>query len=138
MTTIFTTNQFLVIGLFLIVLVGLMMLVRRYKDPLASQLGGQRRVRLVEDTAIGSNERIKLVTIDGAHYAVITSKNQQPVILTLDQAEARDGKDVSHPKPEKADKAKTTSSQSSDTIAQPFLQAMKRARSRNPLLGFDK
>jgi len=142
MTNIFATNQFLIIGMFLIALVGLMALVRRFRDPLASQLGGQRRIKLIEDTSIGANERIKLVTIDGVQYAIITCKNQQPVVVPLEDA----GTEARKPAPKPAAPQKVTPAQSpagakdtdTNSMAQPFLQAMKKARSRNPLLGFDK
>ncbi|XDZ64953.1 hypothetical protein AB8880_08440 [Alphaproteobacteria bacterium LSUCC0684] len=142
MTNIFATNQFLIVGLFLIALIGLMVLVRRFRDPLASQLGGQRRIKLIEDTSIGATERIKLVTIDTIQYAIITSKNQQPVVVPLEDT----GTDArkSAPKPAALPKATPTRSQAGaedtgrNSMAEPFLQAMKKARSRNPLLGFDK
>jgi len=140
MTNIFATNQFLIIGVFLIVLVGLMILVRRFRDPLSSQLGGQRRIKLIEDTAISSTERIKLVAINDLPYAIITTKNQQPVVVPLEEAGTDPRKPA--PGPSASTKAASGSSGKTDTdknsMAQPFLQAMKKARSRNPLLGFDK
>ena len=138
MINVFATNQFLVIGIFLIVLVGLMILARKFRDPLAAQLGGQRRIKLIEDTSIGASDRIKLVTIDDVQYAIITSKNQQPVVVPLAETGMPANKPQSSPKSAPPKKPDTASQDDSATMAQPFLQAMKKARSRNPLLGFDK
>jgi len=140
MTSIFATNQFLIIGLFLLALVGLMMLVRRFKDPIASQLGGQRRIRLIEDTSIGAGDRIKLVMIDQVSYAIVTSKGQQPVVLTLEEAATAAGKSAAASKPATPARPPAAPDTANETTAlqQPFLQAMKKARLRNPLLGLDK
>ncbi len=135
MVSIFDTSQFLIIGVFLIALIGLMLVLRRFRDPLAAQLGGQRRIALVEDTSIGAGERIKLVTIDQMPYAIITTKNQQPVVVPLDEPKIRASKTDSKSTPP----AKTlAASAADDAETLPFLQAMKQARSRNPKLGFDK
>jgi len=140
MTSIFATNQFLIIGLFLLALVGLMMLVRRFKDPIASQLGGQRRIRLIEDTSIGAGDRIKLVMIDQVPYAIVTSKGQQPVVITLEEAATAAGKSAAASKPATPAGPPAAPDTANETAAlqQPFLQAMKKARLRNPLLGLDK
>jgi len=135
MVSIFDTSQFLIIGGFLIALIGLMLVLRRFRDPLAAQLGGQRRIALVEDTSIGNGERIKLVTIDQLPYAIITTKNQQPVVVPLDASQARSSKPQSHPN---ASTKSSTTSAADDAETLPFLQAMKQARSRNPKLGFDQ
>jgi len=140
MVSIFDTNQFLIIGVFLIALIGLMLVLRRFRDPLAAQLGGQRRIALVEDTSIGGGERIKLVTIDQLPYAIVTTKNQQPVVVPLDAPQPRSSKPQSQPgassKPAPAKASSASAADDAETL--PFLQAMKQARSRNPKLGFDQ
>jgi len=138
MVSIFDTNQFLIIGVFLIALIGLMLVLRRFRDPLAAQLGGQRRIALVEDTSIGGGERIKLVTIDQLPYAIVTTKNQQPVVVPLDATQARSSKPQSQPSasPKAAPAKASGAGDNGETL--PFLQAMKQARSRNPKLGFDQ
>jgi flagellar biogenesis protein FliO len=140
MVSIFDTNQFLIIGVFLIALIGLMLVLRRFRDPLAAQLGGQRRIALVEDTSIGGGERIKLVTIDQLPYAIVTTKNQQPVVVPLDAPQTRSSKPQSQPsaasKPAPAKASAANAGDGGETL--PFLQAMKQARLRNPKLGFDQ
>ena len=140
MVSIFDTSQFLIIGVFLIALIGLMLVLRRFRDPLAAQLGGQRRIALVEDTSIGGGERIKLVTIDQLPYAIVTTKNQQPVVVPLETAQTRSSKRQSQPsasaKPALPKASAASATDEAETL--PFLQAMKQARSRNPKLGFDQ
>ena len=140
MVSIFDTNQFMIIGVFLIALIGLMLVLRRFRDPLAAQLGGQRRIALVEDTSIGGGERIKLVTIDQLPYAIVTTKNQQPVVVPLDAPQPQSSKPQSQPsaasKPAPAKASAANAGDGGETL--PFLQAMKQARSRNPKLGFDQ
>jgi flagellar biogenesis protein FliO len=115
-----------------------MLVLRRFRDPLAAQLGGQRRIALVEDTSIGGGERIKLVTIDQLPYAIVTTKNQQPVVVPLDAPQTRSSKPQSQPSasPKPAPAKASGAGDNGETL--PFLQAMKQARSRNPKLGFDQ
>ena len=55
MSDTFSITQLVTIAVFLSALIGMMVLVRRFKEPLSKQLGGQRRIKLMEDTSIGMN-----------------------------------------------------------------------------------
>jgi flagellar biogenesis protein FliO len=143
MSETFTYSQLITVTVFLSVLIGLMFLVRRFKGPLKAQLGGDRRIKLIEDTGIGGHERIKLVTIDGQTYLVLTTKNQAPVMMPMDSppsAMPAAGPKRSAPKPASpAPKAAADqNSQRQASTTTPFLKAMQQARQRNPLLGLSQ
>ena len=147
MSDTFSITQLVTIAVFLSVLIGIMVLVRRYKEPLAKQLGGQRRIKLMEDTPIGANERAKLVQVDGQTFLIVSAKNQSPVVVPFDTLEAFDSDATSSAKPPTAPRvkpaAKSASKSASNFASQSasnttFLEAMKQARLRNPNLGLDQ
>lgn len=158
MSETFTYSQLITITVFLSVLIGLMFLVRRFKGPLKAQLGSDRRIKLIEDTGIGGNERIKLVTIDGQAYLVLTTKNQAPVMMPVDSP--RPTMPAAGPKLPAQKPARPTSKVAADQnspdqnstnqnspnrnfqdqapTTSPFIKAMQQARQRNPLLGLSQ
>ena len=163
MSETFTYSQLITITVFLSVLIGLMFLVRRFKGPLKAQLGSDRRIKLIEDTGIGGNERIKLVTIDGQAYLVLTTKNQAPVMMPVDsprptmpaagpklpaQKPARPSSKVAADQnsPDQNSPNRNSTNQNSPNrnfqdqapTTSPFLKAMQQARQRNPLLGLSQ
>lgn len=143
MSDTFSITQLVTIAVFLSVLIGIMVLVRRYKEPLAKQLGGQRRIKLMEDTPIGANERAKLVQVDGQTFLIVSAKNQSPVVVPFDTFEAFDSDATSSAKPPTAPRVKPAAKSASNFASQSasnttFLEAMKQARLRNPNLGLDQ
>lgn len=143
MSDTFSITQLVTIAVFLSVLIGIMVLVRRYKEPLAKQLGGQRRIKLMEDTPIGANERAKLVQVDGQTFLIVSAKNQSPVVVPFDTFEAFDSDATSSAKSPTAPRVKPAAKSASNFASQSasnttFLEAMKQARLRNPNLGLDQ
>ena len=148
MSDTFSITQLVTIAVFLSVLIGIMVLVRRYKEPLAKQLGGQRRIKLMEDTPIGANERAKLVQVDGQTFLIVSAKNQSPVVVPFDTFEAFDSDATSSAKSPRVKPAAKSASKSASNFASnfasqsasntTFLEAMKQARLRNPNLGLDQ
>ena len=133
MSDTFSITQLIIITAFLSVLIGVMFVVRRYKEPLSKQLGGQRRIKLMEDTSIGANERAKLIEVDGQVFLIISAKNQPPSVMPFDQVSANPPKTI-RPAATGSQLAKS----SKDKSNTPFLEAMKQARLRNPNLGLDQ
>ncbi|MGB1918826.1 MAG: hypothetical protein ACPHW3_06170 [Candidatus Puniceispirillales bacterium] len=133
MSDTFSITQLVTIAVFLSALIGMMVLVRRFKEPLSKQLGGQRRIKLMEDTSIGTHERAKLIEVDGQSFLIISAKNQPPAIVPFDETHGSKPTVIptSIPKQAKASGANTPSNA-------PFLEAMKQARRRNPNLGLDQ
>ena len=152
MSDTFSITQLVTIAVFLSVLIGIMVLVRRYKEPLTKQLGSQRRIKLMEDTPIGANERAKLIKVDGQTFLIVSAKNQSPVVVPFDAVpfDALDAKDsdtassakqITAPKIKSAGKSADKSATKPATKSAsntPFLEAMKQARLRNPNLGLDQ
>ena len=133
MSDTFSITQLIIITAFLSVLIGLMFVVRRYKEPLSKQFGGQRRIKLMEDTSIGANERAKLIEVDGQVFLIISAKNQPPSVMPFDQATASPAKSI-----RPATAGSQSAKPSKDKSNTPFLEAMKQARLRNPNLGLDR
>ncbi|MBL6783233.1 MAG: FliO/MopB family protein [Alphaproteobacteria bacterium] len=139
MSDTFSITQLVTIAVFLSVLIGIMVLVRRYKEPLAKQLGGQRRIKLMEDTPIGANERAKLVQVDGQTFLIVSAKNQSPVVVPFDTFEAFDSDATSSAKSASKSASNFASNFASQSASNTtFLEAMKQARLRNPNLGLDQ
>jgi flagellar biogenesis protein FliO len=152
MSDTFSITQLIIITAFLSVLIGVMFVVRRYKEPLSKQLGGQRRIKLMEDTSIGANERAKLIEVDGQVFLIISAKNQPPSVMPFDPTTAafahngqgghgnQSGRVVqpsAQTKPASPQKSQQPRSQQA-TKNTPFMEAMKQARLRNPNLGLDQ
>ena len=143
MTYSFEPSQIAIIAVFLLALLGLMMLARKFKGPISQHRASQRRIHLIEDTALSPTERVKLVTINQQPYAIFTTKGQQPVVIPVDaptvqrpaaspKSPAETGQKSSAPLPSDSEDA------GGSALKKPFLQAMKQAQARNPLLGLNK
>ena len=143
MTYSFEPNQIVIIAVFLLALVGLMVLARKFKGPISQHRTSQRRINLIEDTALSPTERVKLVTINQHPYAIFTTKGQQPVVVPVEPEANHRPTVSSKPAAGTAQNSASAAAPASgdaggSALKKPFLQAMKQAQARNPLLGLDK
>lgn len=139
MSDTFSITQLITIAIFLSALIGMMIVVRRYKEPLSKQLGGKKRIKLIEDTPIGTNERAKLVQVDDQTFLIISAKNQPSSIVPFDERYGDQPPVIPTSVPKRANATtQQVSSKEEKPANTPFLEAMKQARRRNPNLGLDQ
>jgi len=78
-----STFQVITVVLFLGTMLGLLVLIKRHKEPLTRALHAERRAQIVSDLRLGVQERLQIVRIDTIDYVVITGKGVQPVLHAL-------------------------------------------------------
>lgn len=76
-------QQIVITFLFLSVLVGVLIFLRRKGSFIRANLHKDKRIQLVEETAISPSEKLRLVSIDGQMFVMASAKGVQPVLTSL-------------------------------------------------------
>ena len=79
-------QQIVITFIFLSVLVGVLIFLRRKGSFIRANLYKDKRIQLVEETAISPNEKLRLVSIDGKMFVMASAKGVQPVLTPLGSA----------------------------------------------------
>ena len=79
-------QQIVITFIFLSVLVGVLIFLRRKGSFIRANLHKDKRIQLVEETAISPNEKLRLVSIDGQMFVMASAKGVQPVLTPLGSA----------------------------------------------------
>ena len=79
-------QQIVITFIFLSVLVGVLIFLRRKGSFIRANLQKDKRIQLVEETAISPNEKLRLVSIDGQMFVMASAKGVQPVLTPLGNA----------------------------------------------------
>lgn len=74
---VFTVVIFL--GLLLIALV----VVKRHKTPISERLHGHKRVQIMSETSLNTNDKLQILRIDARDYVLISSKGQSSQLFAL-------------------------------------------------------
>jgi flagellar protein FliO/FliZ len=82
-----TLNQIVTLALFMGALGALWWLVQRNKAGLSGRLAAQRRLRVVEATALGPRDRALILAVDGREFLVITARGTAPQLHPLQTPE---------------------------------------------------
>ena len=83
-----TLNQIVTLALFMGALGALWWLVQRNKAGLSGRLAAQRRLRVVEATALGPRDRVLIVAVDGREFLLVSVRGAAPVLHPLPAPEA--------------------------------------------------
>jgi len=83
MTQIVGIQQIVITVVFLSCLIGLLIFLRMKGGSIRANLQKGQRVRVVEETAVSSSERLRLITIDGREFVMLSGKGVQPSIVPL-------------------------------------------------------
>ena len=79
-------TQLLIVAGFLALLIAVQVVVRRHAKGIGVKLGRGREIRLLEVTALGPNQRLSLVEVNGQRVLILTGRNSAGVILALGPA----------------------------------------------------
>ena len=154
--------QIIIVVAFLVLLLVVLFLVRRFRGGLSKHIHRSRRMRLIEDMALTPYQRLHLVEVDGQTFMIHAGKGHAATVvgvngtggtgaaeapMTLMDIQKPTPKPAS-PKPQKASKQPATRPssaapssadlQSSKANVDQIASAIADARRRNPSLGLGK
>ena len=160
-------EQVIITILFLTMLFVLMWVIKRYRGGISSRLYPARRMQHIEDLALGPQQRLHLIEVDGCTFLVHAGKGHaasfQPVegtpailkdvaVASRDKKSATASDQIPDVTKHRARKAAVKPAASKPAPPQPapeaqaaapkpksaFAAAIAQARRNNPSLGFDK
>ena len=77
------TQQIVVTGVFLAVMIVVLIILRRKGGAIRASLKAGKRISVVEDTAVSPTERLRLISIDHSEFVMLSVKGQPPVLIPL-------------------------------------------------------
>ena len=83
MSQIVGVQQIVITFVFLSCLIGLLIFLRVKGGSIRANLQKGQRIRVVEETAVSPAERLRLISIDGREFVMLSGKGIQPSILPL-------------------------------------------------------
>ncbi len=79
-------QQITITLIFLGILVGVLIFLKRKGSFIRANLHGDKRIMMVEETAISPTEKLRLLKIDGQMFVMASAKGVQPVLSPLHAA----------------------------------------------------
>ena len=79
-------QQIVITVVFLSFLIGLLVFLRIKGGSIKANLQKGQRIKLIEETAISPTERLRLITIDGLEFVMLSGKGIQPTFIPLSSA----------------------------------------------------
>ena len=153
----FNYEQIAIIFIFLSILVGILLFVRKNKDKISIKLHNEKRILILEETAIGQSERLRLIKVGDETFLMSSGKGVSAQLIKLDPenniSKQTEVQQIQHPNPKKFTKTNLSgnknkkyktveltkkSEQKVPSETNSIFDAIKQARNKNPLLGFDK
>ena len=153
----FNYEQITIIFIFLSVLLGILLFVRKNKDKLNVRLHNEKSIFVLEDTSISPSERLRLIKVGNETFLMSSGKGVSAKLIKLDpenslskptntgEIETLSLENFAKPnlndrktKKYKAINPKVESKRAVKTDSKSIFDAIRQARVKNPLLGFDK
>ena len=154
-------SQIITIVVFLMLLFALMWFVKRFRNGISSRIHSARRMTHIEDLALGPQQRLHLIEVDGRAFLVHAGKGHAASFQPVDggpamlgdvaakamapaarsKAQSKDSVNVagnSAAKPAVKATGKPKPAAASTKPKSAFAAAIAQARRNNPSLGFDK
>ena len=79
-------QQIVITVVFLSFLIGLLAFLRMKGGSIKANLQKGQRIKVIEETAISPTERLRLITIDGLDFVMLSGKGIQPIFMPLSSA----------------------------------------------------
>lgn len=89
--TLFDPTKLVIVAGFLVVLLALQLYLKKHGKGLGRSLGGARRIRVLETTALGPQERLTLVEADGQRLLVLSGRRGQGAFWPLNATPQDEG-----------------------------------------------
>ena len=153
----FNYEQVAIIFIFLSILIGVLFFVRKNKFILKTKLQNEKSISVIEDVAINQTERLRLVKVGDETFLMSSGKGISAQLIKLDpentaskisKSQNLENKNSIQPvksqlNANKKENQKTINltkkiGESKLINTKSIFDAIKQARSKNPLLGLDK
>jgi len=84
--SIISLEQIIIIIAFLGMLIAALAFFKNKGGRIRANLHGDKRIRLVEETAVSPTERLRLITVDGQGFLMVSAKGAPPSLTPLSGA----------------------------------------------------
>lgn len=88
-TNIIGTQQILITAAFLGVMVLLLIILRKKSTVIRANMRAGKRIDIIEDTAVSSTERLRLVSVDSTRFIMVSAKGHAPFLVCLNVSETK-------------------------------------------------
>ncbi len=150
----FSYEQVTIIFIFLSILLGILLFVRKNRGRFSITLQNEKAIFVMEDTAISPSERLRLIKVGDEIFLMASSKGVSAQLVKLDtensiskqtkldnqQTTNINQSPLSESKVKQHDKLELTAKSANVSLTQTksIFDAIKQARTKNPLLGLNK
>ena len=118
------TQQIVVTTVFLGVMLVALIILRRKGGAIRASLKAGKRIAVIEDTAVSPTERLRLISVDGSEFLMLSAKGQAPVLMPITTSSAFSAKSVTSPsmgladidEPNQVSRKQTLAQNDSDTL----------------------
>ena len=150
----FSYEQVTIIFIFLSILLGILLFVRKNRGRLSIKLQNEKAIFVMEDTAISPSERLRLIKVGDEIFLMASGKGVSAQLVKLasensilkqtgidnQQTKNINQSPLSESKAKQHNKLELTAKSAHASLAQTksIFDAIKQARNKNPLLGLNK
>ncbi len=150
----FSYEQVTIIFIFLSILLGVLLFVRKNRGRLSIKLQNEKAIFVMEDTAISPSERLRLIKVGDEIFLMASGKGVSAQLVKLasensilkqtgidnQQTKNINQSPLSESKAKQHNKLELTAKSANASLTQTksIFDAIKQARTKNPLLGLNK
>ena len=87
-----TTSQILTVSLFLVGLIFLQIFITKNKNKFSSKWRTNKRIQIIEEKALSTTEKIKIISIDNYEFLMISNKGKKSSLLPFSDIPSRSEK----------------------------------------------
>ena len=78
-----TTSQILTVGIFLAGLIFLQIFITKNKNRFSYRWNNNNRIRILEEKALSSTEKIRIISVDSNEYLIVSNKGKKSSLITI-------------------------------------------------------
>ena len=150
----FSYEQVTIIFIFLSILLGILLFVRKNRGRFSIKLQNEKAIFVMEDTAISPSERLRLIKVGDEIFLMASGKGVSAQLVKLasensilkqtgidnQQTKNINQSPLSESKAKQHNKLELTAKSANASLTQTksIFDAIKQARTKNPLLGLNK
>lgn len=135
-----SSSQILTVSIFLVGLIFLQIFITKNKNKFSSKWRGNKRIQLIEEKALSAAEKIRIISIDGSEFLLISNKGKKSSFVKLNKDPNENKKRsliVSEKNNNPRLNSETTSAKKFEkTTEHQLSEAIKVARQMNPNLSY--
>jgi len=146
-------TQIITVAIFLLGLVALQIFLTKNKGRFSNTWKSNKRIQLIEEKAISSSEKLRIVSVDNSQFLIISNKGKKSSVIPLNPLEKRpvpksnrndmkiknEGDSYNFKKDSRVTSSTTESNLSLESPkAHQLSQAIQAAREMNPAVSYKK